>query len=791
MPSARKSRRPQAHRNHGGLFGYAAKKRGTDKVRKAKKRYPTPAEEWDEQLHVVAEALPQIVWTADPSGYQDYFNSRWFEYTGLTERQAYRGKTALHPRDFPVYVERWSKALKSGKAYEAKYRFRRASDGMYRWHLVRGLPLRNGKGKVVKWVGTFTDIHDIKETEEALRESERRLARTQKIARLGSWELDLVKGTLAWSDEVYRLFNLPPHTFEATYEKFLKMVHPDDRKAVDDAYTGSLREGRDTYEIEHRIVRHRTGEIRWVYEKCHHSRNADGKIVRSVGMVMDITERKKTEEEMARLASFPRLNPHPVCEVDLEGRLRYVNPAARKLFPGMLKSRLKHPWLAGLQTYTKLFRTQRTGLTTREVTVGPLWFEQTLHLVQPNCIRIYGVDITERKRVSEKVQRLNEELEKRVEERTREIEILRNRDRTTLRRLNDMINNVHVGMIATDENGVLLHVNNHYCDMFNIIDRSNLIGKHIRDLLHEVKGFYVQPEEAERTVERALRHLPVQGSEMQFKDGRIILRDYIPIFDEGVFRGNVGVFRDITRERRIDAAKSDFMSFASHQLRTPLTAIRWALGRLRRALPPEANRSKELVELVEAAHRGAKNMAETINTMLSIARIEAGTVSLTVSEVRLRSLLQQVKGTFEQECAQRNQTVIIRCPPALKIHTDLKLFSEVAVNLLSNAVKYSPEGTRITIVAHTSRKGMRLDIHDQGYGIPGHEQDRIFGKFYRGENAVRTLAEGTGLGLYLVSLLVRTLQGKVTFVSKERKGSTFTVVLPLRLPQAAPEQPAV
>jgi PAS domain S-box-containing protein len=129
-------------------------------------------------------------------------------------------------------------------------------------------------------------------------ESEERLNRAEAIANLGSWELDLVNNQLTWSDEVYRIFGLRPHEFEATYEAFLESIHPDDRKAVDDAYTASVREKRDTYEIDHRIVRKPTGEVRFVKEKCQHFRNEAGNIIRSVGMIQDITERKKTEEFM-------------------------------------------------------------------------------------------------------------------------------------------------------------------------------------------------------------------------------------------------------------------------------------------------------------------------------------------------------------------------------------------------------------------------------------------------------------------------------------------------------------
>jgi PAS domain S-box-containing protein len=125
-----------------------------------------------------------------------------------------------------------------------------------------------------------------------------RLNRAQMIARVGSWELDLVTNRLTWSDEVYRIFGLRPQQFGATYEAFLEAIHPDDRAAVDAAYSGSLRDGTSSYELDHRVVRHGTGEVRWVHEKCEHVRDAEGRIVQSLGMVQDITDRKRAEEQM-------------------------------------------------------------------------------------------------------------------------------------------------------------------------------------------------------------------------------------------------------------------------------------------------------------------------------------------------------------------------------------------------------------------------------------------------------------------------------------------------------------
>lgn len=162
------------------------------------------------------------------------------------------------------------------------------------------------------------EIVERKKTEAALRESENRLNKAQEIANLGSWELDLPNDRLSWSDEAYRIFGLKPREFTATYKAFLEVVHPDDRAAVDAAYSGSVREGADGYELEHRIVRKATGEVRVVHERCAHIRNSAGAVVRSVGMVHDITARKKMEEDLRRsnenLEQFAYVAAHDLQE---------------------------------------------------------------------------------------------------------------------------------------------------------------------------------------------------------------------------------------------------------------------------------------------------------------------------------------------------------------------------------------------------------------------------------------------------------------------------------------------
>ncbi|MDO8683868.1 MAG: SpoIIE family protein phosphatase, partial [Armatimonadota bacterium] len=180
------------------------------------------------------------------------------------------------------------------------------------------------------------------QAEEALRKSERRLNRSQEIAHLGSWELDLVKDELTWSDEVYRIFGLQPQEFAATYEAFLDAIHSDDRASVDAAYSGSVREGKSTYEIQHRVVRKSTGEVRWVHERCEHIRDESGNIIRSIGMVMDITDRKRSEQELelahaeterraAELETFIESMGDAVALFDVQGKIVLANDAAMRM----------------------------------------------------------------------------------------------------------------------------------------------------------------------------------------------------------------------------------------------------------------------------------------------------------------------------------------------------------------------------------------------------------------------------------------------------------------------------
>jgi PAS domain S-box-containing protein len=164
-----------------------------------------------------------------------------------------------------------------------------------------------------------------------LNESEALLSRSQEISHTGSWKLDLATNRLTWSDEVYRIFGYDLQEFAVNYAAFLDAVHPDDREMVNNAYSDSIQEGRDEYEIQHRIVRPKTGKIRTVIERCIHERDEAGTIVRSVGMIQDITERKRMEEALREKTRFLQniidTTSDLVSVTDMVGNFKFIGPS--------------------------------------------------------------------------------------------------------------------------------------------------------------------------------------------------------------------------------------------------------------------------------------------------------------------------------------------------------------------------------------------------------------------------------------------------------------------------------
>lgn len=242
---------------------------------------------------------------------------------------------------------------------------------------------------------------------------------------------------------------------------------------------------------------------------------------------------------------------------------------------------------------------------------------------------------------------------------------------------------------------------------------------------------------------------------------------------KGDVTGAVIVFRDVTREREVDRAKTEFVSLASHQLRTPLTAIGWYAELLGGSKLTKAQK-EYLAEITD----GNRRMVELVNSLLNVSRIDLGTLASSPRDVDIAKLCRDIVTQYALTSGEKKQNVTVTISPEpFSYLADPALLRIVFENLVSNAIKYTPEKGDVRI--HLENKnGMQFDVSDTGYGIPADEQSKIFTKLYRADNAREKVTDGNGLGLYLVRSIVEQHGGKIWFESTENKGTTFHVTLP-------------
>lgn len=357
-------------------------------------------------------------------------------------------------------------------------------------------------------------------------------------------------------------------------------------------------------------------------------------------------------------------------------------------------------------------------------------------------------------------------------------------ERTHLQILHDMLLNIPMAGLAVSARRGTLHLNEQFCLLMNL-DPSRYLHRQLMvpDIINQLQDQVADPKSYERKL-RSIWNMTesLLEQEIQLIDGRVLLCDYNPVFHGNVHVGHLLLFRDITRQRRIEAAKSEFMSLASHQLRTPLTSIRWALGRLGKRLVTQQHNTLESKLLAEGK-RAATRMSDTIDTMLQIARVESGEMEMNFSRITLRTFLRRVilEGGMSNA---KNHSISFSCPAGLSLRTDPKLLKEIIQNLFDNALKYTPKGGKIALRVKSKKGAVTVEVQDSGCGIPLHQQKKIFQKFFRGDNVVGNDTEGTGLGLYLVFLITNLLGGKISFISRlgKKSGTTFTLSLPRTSP---------
>jgi two-component system sensor histidine kinase VicK len=250
-----------------------------------------------------------------------------------------------------------------------------------------------------------------------------------------------------------------------------------------------------------------------------------------------------------------------------------------------------------------------------------------------------------------------------------------------------------------------------------------------------------------------------------------------PIKVDSDIVGFVNIIRDKTQEQETERAQKEFVSIASHQLRTPITSIKWNAELLLSA----ENLDKDLKDAADDIYKENNRMEKLVNALLNLSRIDLGTIKFVTKEINFTEYIDTLLKTLNSEILKNNLTIQKDITIDKPITNDPVYTDIIIGNILSNAVKYTPPNGNISIKAYTINENnkIHIEIADNGLGIPVAQQTQIFGRLFRADNARNSQTDGNGLGLYVVKKLVEAMSGNVWFQSEENKGTIFFIELPL------------
>ena len=337
-------------------------------------------------------------------------------------------------------------------------------------------------------------------------------------------------------------------------------------------------------------------------------------------------------------------------------------------------------------------------------------------------------------------------------------------------RTKEIINSLTDGLLLFDKDNKLSLINPQVERFFGI-EEERLIGKSITEFFHLTE---LRPLASllGRTIERLFRE------ELKVTENFILEVSTVPLIARGKSMGYLVVLHDVSREKIVERMKTEFVSISAHQLRTPLSAIKWTLRML---LDGDLGKiTSEQREFILKTYDSNERMIRLINDLLNVTRIEEGRYLYKRVTSNIVEMVQSVIDSYKDGAKKKEIKLEFKKPKKEipKISLDFEKMKLALQNLIDNAVRYTPEKGKVTVSLDCDRKEVVISVKDTGVGIPKDQQERVFSKFFRGVNVLKMEVEGSGLGLFITKNVIEAHGGKVWFDSKEGQGTTFSVTIP-------------
>ena len=739
------------------------------------------------QFRRMTDAMPHIVWTMQADGSYTYFNEKWLAYTGLSLADSLQNGwvQVLHPDDRTRIARLSEQAVTHLQTGESECRLRRA-DGSYRWMLGRAVPQCDEAGLVTQWLGTFTDIDELKQTAALLEKNLSMVRIAGRVARLGGWTIDLPERTLTWSDENCVIHDVAPG-YTPTLEEGINYFLPEHRPEVIRHVTACAEHG-TPYEF---VLPKLTAKGRriWVRSTGEAVRDDSGKIIRLQGAFQDISEQKKADNRMRALEAQLTTTLESITDgfyvLGKDWKFIFVNSPAERMLKRRREDLLgksmwqEFPEAVGTSIEKHCHLTINEQRTARfEVFYEPLdtWFDFHVYPTEAG-LAVYFQDVTQRRQEQAQLGLLQK----------------------AVSRLNDMVIIMDVGQ--PDESGPRIVFVNDAFERQTGYSREEVIG-HAPGLVWAAKS---QQSEVERIRDAVKNWKPVRAEvAINTKSGQPLWLeiDLSPIADEsGRFTHWVAVDRDISERRRqqheilslnneleervrqrtaqLAAANKELESFAyavSHDLRSPLNTVE-AFSQLLLKLDAE-NISDKGKHYLDRIGVGVRHMGELIEGLLTLAHLSRGAIRS--EPVDLSALAMRIDSQCRAREPQRQLQV--RIQDGLNARGDARLLLAVLQNLLDNAWKFTSRQAmaRIEVGCKAGSSDETVFfVKDNGAGFDMAHAHKLFGTFER----LHSPGEfpGTGIGLATVKRVIERHGGRVWAESKISEGATFYFTL--RVPE--------
>lgn len=752
------------------------------------------------------EALPQLVWKCQADGKCYYLSPQWVAYTGIPEQPqlGYGWLEQLHPDDRQRAQAAWSEGAPRGDAYDIEFRIRR-HDGAYRWFKTRAAPIRDAEGRIVKWLGTNTDIQDLRdaqdklssinqeleahvqartrdlsEARDALASANAQLAAAQRIAHVGSWALDLPTGAVTWSDELFRIAGLPPRTGGPTLEERSATLGTVGRLAIDHAVERAIR-AREPYELKLAVQRP-DGTRRWVIARGEAVQGVDGTVNRVLGTAQDVTDLERATQELERALERIRLAadaaPLGIWDWNVQDDVLVWDETMYLLY-----GRDPREFSGGYEAWRTSVHpddiAQAEAVMARTLR-GECEFDTTFRIVRPDAaVRHIRAFAHKHVDASGRVQRmvgLNLDI---TAQRTAELASQANEAL-----LGDFVRHAPAAIAMLDTEMRYLRVSDRWLADYRLGER-DIVGE------SHYSVFPNLPENWKQAHRRALAGAVERSGDAAFTraDGSI---DWLQwearpwrradgsigglIFFTQVITARKEMELLLERQKmelqRSNTELEQFAYIASHDLQEPLRAVTSCGQLLQRRLAEERS-DPERDQLVEFMVDGGSRMQTLIADLLAYSRVGMGDrrLSSVDSGEALACARDQLRTAISEAGA------VIDTGPLPKLMADRVQLIQVFQNLLGNAIKYRGlEPPRIRVEARPTAGGWEFSVNDNGVGIEAQYFGRIFVIFQR----LHTRREhpGTGLGLAICQKIVERHGGRIWVESALGIGSTFFFWLP-------------